>query len=405
MTGHLRAEVKRLKRQRAELRRARRLAELALETRSSFLASLGHEIRTPMNGVLGMTDLLRETALSDEQKEYVDTIAVSAEATLSIINDLLDFSKLEAGMFRVFCEDCSAIRIAEDVAMLFQGAARDKGVELSCSVGGDVPPRMFVDPQRLRQVLTNLVSNAMKFTDEGQVGLRLSFDPSRGDRGTLLFEVTDTGTGIRTDQHQKVFEPYVQSESGRRAGNGTGLGLPISKRLVELMGGVMGCESAPGRGSRFWFTLPLRNALDGPAIPGGGLRPDAAVFQAKVLVAEDNPTHQKDLVHMFVKMGCQVDLAPDGADAVELLAREDYDLVLMDLHMRHVDGIEATERIRILQQGRARTPVIGMTDRAEVEGRDRCLAGGMDDFLAKPVRIDDLTRLLRKWLLQREGVS
>ncbi|ARJ67802.1 hybrid sensor histidine kinase/response regulator [Magnetospirillum sp. ME-1] len=368
-------------RKRAErmLIHAKDKAEEMARVKANFLATMSHEIRTPMNGVLGMLHLLTGSPLTPEQKDHLETAQSSARALLAIINDILDFSKLEAGQMKLEAAQFDLVRLLDEMMALMRGAAVDKGLTLRCAVGEGVPRHMVGDPTRLRQVLTNLIGNAVKFTEKGGVVVSVE-----AESNILRFEVMDTGIGIEPSAAPALFAEFVQADSSisRRFG-GTGLGLSICKRLVEMMGGEIGFDSLPGEGTTFHFTLPLAVAAERSSQTAEG--EDSHLPSLAVLVAEDNPVNQKLATTLLKRWGHRVTLAHNGAEAIAALARQPFDVVLMDVHMPGIDGLEATRRIRAMTGPVAAIPIIAMT--ADVLDGDAllCLEAGMDDYVSKPV--------------------
>jgi PAS domain S-box-containing protein len=391
-------------------------AECAARAKSEFLAVMSHEIRTPMNGVIGIAHLLADTPLTAEQHHFLDMISSSGQALLAIVNDILDFSKIEAGVMKLENVEFDLKTVLEESLELVALTAAAKDLRLSLELVETVPFNLVGDVGRLRQILLNILSNAVKFTAQGSVSVSVWREPAPDKVVMLRFSVRDTGIGLSPEQQGGLFQAFTQADSSttRRFG-GAGLGLGIAKRLVELMGGTIGVSSQLGTGSTFWFNVCLMPATATPPQFRGGRPPldENAAFrglfanrQNRVLLAEDNITNQQVALGMLTKMGLRADAVADGAEALEALKTIPYNLVLMDVRMPNMDGLEATRRIRSAELHHAngewvplrRLPVIAMTASAMQGDREKCIEAGMDDYIAKPVSPRVLAGVLEKWL-------
>jgi signal transduction histidine kinase/CheY-like chemotaxis protein len=381
-----------------ELEEASRRAEQASVAKAQFLATISHEIRTPMNGVLGTTELLLDTPLMASQRRLVENAHFSATALLTLIDDVLDLSRIQASKLTLHAASFDLAALMRDAVDLMATTARDKPITLGCTIAPQLPARVEGDPTRLRQVLVNLLHNAVKFTDRGRVVLEVIVLGRTPDAVKLRFEVRDTGIGIAEDQFALVFDAFTQADtSSTRRHGGSGLGLAIVKELAELMGGRVGVDSRVDEGSTFWFELTLKTLADPAASP----LPEAhrnAVPAARILLAEDDAVNQIVVAAMLKKMGCAVDVVGDGNAARAAAAGQRYDLIFMDCHMPGMDGFEATRRIRDAGDSpAAQTPIVALTADALAGDRDRCLSAGMDDYMTKPVNAAQLAAAVQRW--------
>jgi signal transduction histidine kinase len=392
----LKSLLQKLEENNKELAIQKEKAEEATRVKAMFLANMSHEIRTPLNGILGISKILEESGLNQNQKELADIITTSGENLLNIINDILDFSKIESGQIQLENIEFSLSKIVDNIFNLLKFNADKKNIQLSVNIDKDMPDTLTGDPYRLNQILTNLVNNAIKFTDKGSVKIEVETLDQENDVVELMFKVVDTGIGISEEGIKKLFKEFSQTESSTtRKYGGTGLGLAICSNLVSLMGGKIGVNSKIGEGSEFWFKLKF-NYQQRQKVKK---QPESIKISGdvKILYAEDNPVNQRVTQLLLKKIGIKCDIAVNGEKAVEMHLKNKYDLILMDMQMPVLDGVESAKKIREAEaENQEENPVfiVAVTANAYSEDKKKCFDAGMNDFISKPFKIAELEKII-----------
>ena len=395
--GLLQANVRQAALRNEQLVRARERAEAANSAKNDFLAMMSHEIRTPMNGVIGMIELLERTELRDDQRRKLSLIRQSSGALIDIINDILDYTRLEAGCVELDLRTHDVRRLIDSVAGLLRHSAEEKGVSLLTEVDPSVPAWLEFDDGRYRQILFNLIGNAIKFTEEGMVSVSLELAGEQGSE-ELRTVVRDTGIGISKEAQGRIFDRFTQADSfTQRRFGGTGLGLAISRLLTEAMGGEIGVSSEPGEGSLFWFTIRCRTAHRPQSVAGGGAQPEAGTAgQLKLLVAEDNEVNQRIIAAYLSELGYIHHIVSDGKQALDIAGQQRFDMILMDIHMPEMDGVSAAKHLREAGGAAAKVPVVALTANAMAGDRERYIEQGFSDYLAKPFTLAELAEVIAR---------
>lgn len=397
-----------------DLRSATQAAETAVRVKSDFLASMSHEIRTPMNGILGMLEILDHGNLNKDQQHHLETIRESGEYLLMLLNDVLDASQIETNKVALQEEAFSLRGLFQKTILLISEKAEDKGLGIRFEIENGCPDELRGDSNRIRQILLNLLGNAVKFSEKGEIVVRVRQEGAVNESVRLRVEVSDTGIGIPKSKQGEIFDKFIQVDSSSTRGyGGAGLGLAICRRLCELMKGEIGVESVEGEGSTFWFqlTLPIEKSKE-PELPKAlphrkreELETSSPLHKARILVVDDNAVNQKVATLMLKKLGCSVFVAENGKQAVELVESDPFDVILMDCHMPVMDGFEATRTIRENENGGARIPILAMTASTLSSDRQACFTAGMDDHISKPVNSKILSDKLSQWIEKKSPLE
>ncbi|MFT5051907.1 MAG: signal transduction histidine kinase/CheY-like chemotaxis protein [Chlamydiales bacterium] len=401
MAAHIEAQ----ERLNSALETTRVEAESANRAKSLFLANMSHDLRTPLNAIIGFIQVLRQSELDTEQREIVDTVRRASEALHTVVGDMLDFARISEGRLELAEAQFDVRDLIQETGERLLTQAKKRGLELTWAAAPDVPMKVHGDPSRLRQVLTHLIDNAIKFTEIGSVHFTGHTDHADADRTALRFEVVDTGSGIPPERLGRLFEPFTPNAETGGAERGTGMGLSLCRSLCQLLGGEIGVDSRPGHGSTFWFTVNLGTVMDGtrsvaalasvPAPLPHSTGPQGA--RKRILIAEDSAVNRRIALHMVRRLGYDGEVAVDGIEALDAVRCEAFDVILMDCQMPRMDGFEATQAIRALGGAAARTPIIAFTATAEAKDREHALALGMVDVITKPVAIEKLGEALERW--------